>query len=100
MSAPSPDLPAAGSPSRTTDQLAADRTDLAAVRTHLANERTLLAYVRTSLMLAGTGGTLLKFFADDRGLVMTGYACMVAGVALLIGGGIRFVAIRRRVIHA
>lgn len=60
------------------------RNELALLRTDLANERTLLAYGRTALMMAGTGGTLIKFFGDSPDM-------LVLGIVLLILGGVMFV---------
>ncbi|SMP56038.1 putative membrane protein [Neorhodopirellula lusitana] len=62
------------------------RNELALIRTDLANERTLLAYVRTSLMMAGTGGTLVKFFGDSKDLLVLGFALIACGAALFLVG--------------
>lgn len=70
------------------------RNELALIRTDLANERTLLAYIRTSLMMVGTGGTLIKFFGDSRDLLYLGFALFAAGVIVLAIG------IRRYQTHA
>ena len=78
---------------KSTDQLAAERTDLAAVRTDLANERTLLAYGRTALMLTASGVTLMKL---SDGLWDTlSVALVVSGMLLFIFGTFRYVSIRR-----
>lgn len=70
--------------------------DLALVRTDLANERTLLAYLRTSLMVFGTGVTLIKFFADTDSLRQTGWGLAAAGCVVGVIGIIRFFSMRRR----
>lgn len=70
--------------------------ELALIRTDLANERTLLAYLRTSLMVLGTGITLVKFFAESDQFRQTGWGLVVAG--LLVGGlgVVRFLSMRQR----
>ncbi|MEM6363247.1 MAG: DUF202 domain-containing protein [Planctomycetota bacterium] len=73
-----------------TDPASTVRDELAIIRTHLANERTFLAYIRTALMLAGTGGTLIKFFSDDVALKATGYVSIVGAIGVLTIGLIRF----------
>jgi putative membrane protein len=49
-------------PARSSNELAAERTDLALVRTGLAQERTLMAWVRTATSLIGFGFTIYKIF--------------------------------------
>jgi len=66
------------------------RNELALIRTDLANERTLLAYTRTSLMMAGTGGTLIKFFGNSTDLLYTGFALLGVGAIVFVIGLIRF----------
>ncbi|TWU56174.1 DUF202 domain-containing protein [Rubripirellula reticaptiva] len=70
--------------------------DLALARTHLANERTLLAYGRTALMVAATGVTLIKFFADTVPIRTMGL--ILIGLGLIVGlvGIQRFVSLKRR----
>jgi putative membrane protein len=46
---------------KTSNDLAAERTDLSHLRSHLANERTHLAYLRTAVSLIGFGITLNRF---------------------------------------
>ncbi|WDQ19309.1 DUF202 domain-containing protein [Rhodopirellula sp. P2] len=79
------------------DTLARKRNDLAVIRTDLANERTLLAYLRTSLMMVGTGGTLIKFFGESPELLVAGYAAIGIGAVVLLAGCIRFLQTMRRV---
>lgn len=55
------------------------RNELALIRTHLANERTLLSYARTSLMIAGTGATVIKFFGETRERLALGVVLLVIG---------------------
>jgi putative membrane protein len=50
----------AGRPKESSDELAADRTDMAATRTLMAADRTLMAWVRTSLSLSSFGFTVYK----------------------------------------
>jgi putative membrane protein len=85
------------SPEPTGDLLARKRNDLAVIRTDLANERTLLAYLRTSLMMVGTGGTLIKFFGESRELLITGYVAIGIGVVVILAGCIRFIKTMKRV---
>ncbi|MEM9586133.1 MAG: DUF202 domain-containing protein [Planctomycetota bacterium] len=66
------------------------RDNLALIRTDLANERTLLAYQRTAFMLAGSGATLIKFFADSLGMFVLGWSLIAAGGAVSVIGLIRF----------
>ena len=66
------------------------RDRLAFERTILANERTLLAYVRTALMFAAAGGTLLKFYADDRIAVIGSWILIALGVGVAVFGSWRF----------
>ena len=74
-----------------------DRKDeLAVMRTELANERTLLAYMRTSLMAAGSGLTLIKFFADIRWAISVGWFFILLGAAIVLVGVIRFVRLKGR----
>lgn len=53
--------PAKAPPTRSSDDLALERTNLAMTRSHLANERTHLAYLRTTVSLIGFGITLNRF---------------------------------------
>ena len=71
---------------------------LALERTRLANERTLLAYLRTGMALMIAGFSLMNFFRDYF-YVWAGAVFVPIGVAVLVGGGLRFQAKRRR-IHA
>lgn len=48
--------------SKSSDELAQQRTDLAMDRTVIAAERTLMAWIRTALSMIGFGFTLYKFF--------------------------------------
>lgn len=72
------------------------RDNLALVRTDLANERTLLAYGRTSLMMAGTGITLIKFFPESQWIRVIGWTVAIAGATLGMIGLIRFTRLRNR----
>jgi len=69
---------------------------LAADRTNLSNERTLLAYVRTGLSLFGVGATFIRFF-DRAVFSAVGWVLLVAGIACLAAGVVRFQQIRGRV---
>ncbi|WP_413432437.1 DUF202 domain-containing protein [Crateriforma spongiae] len=74
------------------------RNDLALIRTDLANERTLLAYVRTSLMFAGSGITLIKFFADLPWTRSVAWVLITAGALMLLIGIVRFIRLGRRML--
>lgn len=71
------------------------RDDLALVRTDLANERTLLAYGRTALMVAATGVTLIKFFADTVEIRTIGWSLVAVGILIAIVGVIRFTVLHK-----
>lgn len=66
------------------------RNELALIRTDLANERTLLAYIRTALMMAGTGGTLIKFFGESRDLLYMGFGLVGVGAVVFVIGVTRY----------
>lgn len=72
------------------------KDDLALVRTDLANERTLLAYGRTALMVAGTGATLIKFFADTTTIRTTGWSLIALGSLVGLVGAARFYRLHNR----
>ena len=73
------------------------RNELALIRTDLANERTLLAYIRTSLMVVGTGGTLIKFFGDSPDMLILGFSLLIFGGLIFVTGTVRFRAQNRRI---
>ncbi|TWT95654.1 YidH family protein [Neorhodopirellula pilleata] len=73
------------------------RNELALIRTDLANERTLLAYIRTALMMAGTGGTLIKFFGDSTDLLYTGFSLLGVGALVLVIGITRYRKAAKRI---
>ncbi len=75
----------------------ARRDDLAVMRTDLANERTLLAYLRTSLMSAGSGVTLLKFFADISWANSLGWAFVLLGIVISLLGVSRFLRLKHKI---
>ena len=57
--------------SRTTDELAHDRTYMACGRSVMALERTLMAWIRTSLSLIGFGFAIFKFLqVMQHGFIM------------------------------
>jgi len=72
------------------------RDTLAKDRTVLANERTLLAYVRTAIMLAVSGGTVLRLLREERFHIVIGTGLII--LALLVGlyGAFRFQRLARR----
>jgi putative membrane protein len=72
------------------------RDRLAIDRTVLANERTLLAYLRTAIALLVTGGSLVKLFPLEGGLVVLGWILLGAGGLLALQGTARYVRERRR----
>jgi putative membrane protein len=51
---------------RTSNELAAERTDMATVRTLMAADRTLMAWIRTSLSMLSFGFTVYKFLLYVR----------------------------------
>jgi putative membrane protein len=71
---------------------------LALTRTRLANERTLLAYLRTAIMLAATGGTLLKFYSDEFFPLISGWVLVAVGIGVATLGTIRFRRLARSLI--
>ncbi len=73
------------------------RNELALIRTDLANERTLLSYARTSLMIAGTGATVIKFFGETRDKLALGIVLLLVGILLFIVGVTRFVKQQHRI---
>lgn len=74
--------------------------NLALIRTDLANERTLLAYGRTSLMLAGTGVSLIKFLDRSFDLVLLGWGLMAVGLLVGAVGVYRFTRLKRALVAA
>ncbi len=73
------------------------RDHLAYDRTVLANERTLLAYLRTSIALLAAGGTLVKIFPDEGGMVTLGIVLLALGALVAFIGMIRFVQVKKRI---
>ncbi len=73
------------------------RDHLALDRTRLANERTLLAYLRTALMLIIAGATAVKFVAESRSVIITGWIFMGLGVVVCILGTWRFLSMQRAI---
>ena len=74
---------------RSSNQLAADRTDLALIRTVVALDRTLMAWVRTAISLISFGFTIYKFFQglqDARTISSEGRLLDPADVALIMIG--------------
>lgn len=72
------------------------RDRLAIDRTVLANERTLLAYLRTAIALLITGGSLVKLFPLEGGLVTLGWILLVVGGLLALHGAARYLRERSR----
>lgn len=73
------------------------RNELALIRTDLANERTLLSYARTSLMIAGTGATVIKFFGEAPGHLALGIVLLIIGAVLFTYGVAHFFKQQRRI---
>lgn len=73
------------------------RDHLAYDRTVLANERTLLSYLRTSIALFAAGGTLLKLFPEESGMVGLGSGLLGLGLAAAIIGIVRFIQIKKQI---
>ena len=72
------------------------KENLGLVRTDLANERTLLAYCRTSLMVAGTGVSMVKFLADSDAILYLGWGTAIFGAIIGAVGVIRYIRLRAR----
>ena len=72
------------------------RDVLAIDRTRLANERTLLAWLRTGLMALISGMTLIRLFAGQPWLEMSGYVLLPLGLAAALFGWHRFWQTKRR----
>jgi putative membrane protein len=78
----------------TTNELAAQRTDLALKRTQFGAERTLMAWLRTALSMISFGFTIYKFLQDvaraekltlpDQGPRNLGLALVGLGTSALI----------------
>ena len=64
--------------------------NLARSRTILANERTFLAYIRTAIMLAVSGVTVIKLFADELYFLISGIILLPVAVAAVVFGLIRY----------
>jgi putative membrane protein len=100
----------AGTPARSSNELAEDRTALAVERSFLAFERTLMAWLRTALSMIGFGFTLAKFFhylAEQRGGSVVGrfgttWASDTVGLTMIAIGTVSLVLAviqhRRRVV--
>jgi putative membrane protein len=73
------------------------RDDLATDRTLLANERTLLAYVRTAIMIAASGGTLLKVFPGQIHAMDGGSVLLVLSVVVAAWGYVRYHAMKKKI---
>jgi len=73
------------------------RDDLATDRTLLANERTLLAYARTAIMIAASGGTLLKVFPGQIHATAGGSLLLVLSVVVAALGYGRYRAMKKKI---
>jgi putative membrane protein len=73
------------------------RDHLAYDRTVLANERTLLSYLRTSIALLAAGGTLMKIFPDEPGMVKLGFVLLAVGAVAAVVGVTRFIRVKKRI---
>lgn len=71
------------------------RDHLAVDRTALANERTFLAYVRTALAAGGAGAVLIHFF-EAWPVRILGVVLVVAAVAFLVVGSLRYLRLQAR----
>ena len=71
-------------------RLSNERTRMANERTRMANERTVLAYLRSAIMLAASGATLIQLYPMRADIKATGVVLIVAGIGLLVFGGVRF----------
>ena len=98
------------SSTRSSNEMAEDRTDIAHVRTDLAYERsklasdrTTMAYMRTSVSLIGFGFTIYKFFqylSDMPGFEkLPSVGARNLGMALLIlGAAMLFMAVAQQIV--
>ena len=78
-------------PSRSSNELAGERTDLAFTRTVLALERTLMAWVRTAVSLISFGFTIYKFFQEFQRTSQSPHLASPRAVGLvMIGLGVGF----------
>jgi putative membrane protein len=73
------------------------RDDLATDRTLLANERTMLAYVRTAIMIAASGGTMLKVFPGQIQAMAGGSLLLVLSVVVAAWGTCRYRAMKKKI---
>ena len=73
------------------------RDHLAYDRTVLANERTLLSYLRTSIALLAAGGTLVKVFPDEQGMLKLGFVLLAVGAMAAVIGVTRFIQVKKRI---
>ena len=73
------------------------RDHLAYDRTVLANERTLLSYLRTAIALLAAGGTLVKIFPQEAGMVILGSVLLALGALTVTAGIWRFMAIKQKI---
>lgn len=71
-------------------RLSNKRTQMSNERTRMANERTLLAYLRSAIMLAASGATLIQLYPMRTDIKAIGVVLIVAGIGLLVFGGIRY----------
>jgi putative membrane protein len=83
--------------------IAHERTDLAYERSRLASDRTTMAYMRTSVSLIGFGFTIYKFFqymSDMPGFEMLpSVGARNLGMALLIlGAAMLFMAVAQQIV--
>ena len=78
------------------DTSPSDTPNLALIRTDLANERTLLAYIRTSLIVIGTGFSMIEFLTGRVWLIYLGWILIGAGIVIGLVGAIRFGRLQKR----
>ncbi|VGO21918.1 YidH family protein [Pontiella sulfatireligans] len=76
------------------------RDHLAYDRTVLANERTLLSYLRTAIAFFAAGGTLVKLFPDEQGMVNLGFVLLALGGCAAIVGVWRTIRVTRHLSKA
>jgi putative membrane protein len=75
------------------------RDHLAYERTAMANERTWLAYLRTAIGFMAAGGSIIKFFAGDLLMQISGWGLLSCSVFCAIWGWRRYRAVKNKLKH-
>ncbi len=75
------------------------RDYLAIDRTRMANKRTFLAYVRTSLMLMGSGVSVIKLFSTDTFSLVIGISLSISSLIIAIVGLKEYMDMKTRLLY-